>query len=66
MNYRTRFRPLVARDLDAIAHWLLDYVGPDTAARRLDEIDAAFAMLKAIPHYITRWTFTLHRPRRHG
>lgn len=50
MNYRIRYHPLVARDLDAIAHWILDYVGPDSAARKLAEIEAAIATLKATPH----------------
>ena len=50
MIYRIRFHPLVARDLDAIAHWIIDYAGPEAAARKLDEIDAAIATLKATPH----------------
>jgi len=50
VNYRIRFHPLVARDLDAIAHWILDYAGPDTAARKLVEIEASIATLKATPH----------------
>lgn len=50
MNYRIRFHPLVARDLDAIAHWILDYAGPDSAARKLAEIEAAIAALKETPH----------------
>ena len=50
MNYRIRFHPLVARDLDAIAQWILDYAGPDVAARKLAEIEAAIATLKATPH----------------
>ncbi|MGX0879860.1 toxin ParE1/3/4 [Roseovarius sp. MBR-154] len=50
MNYRIRFHPLVARDLDAIAQWILDYAGPDAAARKLAEIEAAITMLKATPH----------------
>ena len=50
MNYRIRFQPLVARDLDAIAQWILDYAGPDAAARKLVEIEAAIATLKATPH----------------
>ena len=37
MTYRIRFHPLVARDLDAIAQWILDYAGPDIAARQLAE-----------------------------
>jgi plasmid stabilization system protein ParE len=50
VNYRIRFHPLVARDLDAIAHWILDYAGPDSAARKLAEIEAAIAALKVTPH----------------
>ena len=50
MNYRIRFHPLVARDLDAIARWIHDYAGPDAAARKLGEIKAAIATLKAMPH----------------
>ncbi len=50
MNYRIRFHPLVARDLDAIAHWILDYAGPDAAARNLGEIEAAIATLNATSH----------------
>ena len=50
MNYRIRYHPLVARDLDAIANWILDYAGPDSAASKLAEIEAAIATLKAMPH----------------
>ncbi len=50
MTYRIRFHPLVARDLDAIARWILDYSGPDIAARKLAEIEAAIATLKDTPH----------------
>ena len=50
MNDRIRFHPLVARDLDAIARWILDYAGSATAARKLVEIEAAIATLKARPH----------------
>lgn len=50
MNYRLRVHPLVARDLDAIARWILDYARPDAAARKLVEIEAAIVMLKATPH----------------
>jgi plasmid stabilization system protein ParE len=50
VNYRIRYHPLVARDLDAIAQWILDYAGPDSAARKLAEIEAAIATLKATPH----------------
>jgi plasmid stabilization system protein ParE len=50
VNYRVRFHPLVARDLEAIARWILDYTGPDAAARKLGEIEAAIATLKVSPH----------------
>lgn len=50
MTYRIRYHPLVARDLDAIARWILDYAGPDIAARKLAEIEAAIATLTDTPH----------------
>lgn len=50
MSYRIRFHPLVARDLDAIAQWILDYAGPDIAARKLAEIEATIATLRGPPH----------------
>ncbi len=50
MTYRIRFHPLVARDLEAIVQWIIDYAGPDTAARKLGEIEAAISTLKATPH----------------
>ena len=50
MIYRIRFHPLVARDLDAIAHWIIDYAGPEAAARKLAEIEEAIATLKITPH----------------
>ena len=50
MIYRIRFHPLVARDLDAIAHWIIDYAGHEAAARKLAEIEAAIATLRITPH----------------
>ena len=50
MIYRIRFHPFVARDLDAIAHWIIDFAGPEAAARKSAEIDAAIATLKTTPH----------------
>ena len=50
MTYRIRFHPLVGRDLDTIARWILDYAGSDIAARKLTEIEAAIATLKDTPH----------------
>ena len=48
--YRIKFHPLVARDLDAIVQWIIDYAGPEVAARKLSEIGAAIAALKTTPH----------------
>lgn len=50
MNYRIRLHPLVTRDLDAIAQWILDYAGPDVAAQKLAEIEATIETLKGTPH----------------
>ncbi|MEE2525336.1 type II toxin-antitoxin system RelE/ParE family toxin [Hyphobacterium sp. HN65] len=50
MSYRLRFHPAVADDLDEITRWLIDYAGPDAAARRLDEIETAIASLADLPH----------------
>ena len=50
MIYRIRFHPLVARDLDTIAHRIIDYAGPEVAARKLAEIEAAIATQKTTPH----------------
>lgn len=50
MSYRIRYHPRVARDLDAVAQWILDYAGPDAAARKLAEIEAAIVALKDTPH----------------
>jgi len=50
LNYRIKFHPLVARDLDTIAKAIIDYAGPDIAARKLAEIEAAIATLKTTPH----------------
>ena len=50
MSYRIRFHPLVPHDLDAIAQWILQYAGPDVAARKLAEIEAAITMLRDTPH----------------
>lgn len=50
MIYRIRFHPLVARDLDAIAQWIIDYAGPEVAACKLAEIEAAITTLKTTPH----------------
>ena len=50
MSYSIRFHPLVTRDLDAIARWIVDYAGPEIAARKLAEIEAAIATLRDTPH----------------
>jgi len=50
VSYRIRFHPLVARDLDAIARWFLDYAGPEIAARKLTEIEETIATLRDTPH----------------
>ena len=50
MNYRIRCHSLVARDLDAIVQWILDYAGPDATERKLVEIEATISTLKATPH----------------
>jgi toxin ParE1/3/4 len=50
VSYCIRYHPLVARDLDAIARWILDYAGPEVAARKLVEIEAAIATLEDTPH----------------
>ncbi len=50
MSYRVRLHPAVADDLGAIARWLIDYSGPQSAARRLDEIEATIGSLADVPH----------------
>ncbi|MGC8202616.1 type II toxin-antitoxin system RelE/ParE family toxin [Aliiroseovarius sp. PTFE2010] len=50
MSYRIRFHPAVADDLDAITRWLVDYAGPQSAARRLDEIQTTIASPSDLPH----------------
>ncbi|MFN3994599.1 MAG: type II toxin-antitoxin system RelE/ParE family toxin [Tabrizicola flagellatus] len=50
MTWRIRFHPRVARDLASIVQWILDYAGPDVAARKLAEIEATIATLKDTPH----------------
>ncbi len=49
-----RFRPAVAKDLDAIAHWLSDHYDPQSAARRMDEIQATIVSLERLPHKSSR------------
>ena len=50
MRYSIRFHPLVARDLDAIAQWIIDYADAETAERKLAEIEQVFASLVRTPH----------------
>jgi toxin ParE1/3/4 len=50
VNYRIRFHPLVARDLEAIANAIIHYAGPEVAARKLAEIEAVVSTLKDTPH----------------
>ena len=39
MNYRIRFHPLVARDLDTIARWIIDHADVEVVHRKLNEIE---------------------------
>ena len=60
MRYRIRFHPLVARDLDVIARWILDYAGRAAADRTLAEIepDADASMRNAaalLEELASRW-----------
>jgi plasmid stabilization system protein ParE len=50
VTYRIRFHPLVVRHLDVIARWMLDYAGPEIAARKLAEIEAEIATPRDTPH----------------
>jgi toxin ParE1/3/4 len=50
VNYQINFHPLVARDLDVIAHLIVDYSGPEVAACKLAEIEAVVTSLNDFPH----------------
>ena len=50
MTYRVRFHPLVARDLEAVAQWIIDYAGSEVAQRKLAEIEREIASLARTPH----------------
>ena len=50
MNYRIRFHPLVQRDLDTIAHWIIDHAGVEVAHRKLNEIEQTIMDLAHLPH----------------
>jgi plasmid stabilization system protein ParE len=55
VSYSIRFHPAIADDLDAITRWLIDYAGPQSAARRLDESEVTIASLADLPHKGSRW-----------
>ena len=48
--YRIRFHPLVSRDLEAIARWIVAYAGSEAADRKLAEIEEAIGDLARTPH----------------
>ena len=50
MTYRLRFHPLVERDLDTIAQWIIHYAGAEVAHRKLMEIEQAITDLAHRPH----------------
>ena len=50
MTYRIRYHPLVSRDLEVIARWIVDNAGSEVANRRLTEIEEAIAALAQTPH----------------
>ena len=50
MTYRLRFHPLVERDLETIARWIIEYAGAEVARRKLAEIEQAIADLAHVPH----------------
>ena len=50
MSYSIRFHPLVARDLDAIARWIIEYADAKMAERKLAEIEQALVSLVRTPH----------------
>lgn len=50
MSHHVRFHPLVARDLDAIARWIVDFAGSDAAVRVLAEIERTISDLADWPH----------------
>ena len=50
MTYRVCFHPLVARDLKAIAQWIIDYAGSEVAHRKLAEIEQEIPTLARTPH----------------
>lgn len=50
MSYLIRYHPLVARDLDEITSWIIDYAGREAAGRRLSEIRETIGSLADAPH----------------
>ena len=54
MKYRIRFHPLVERDLDANAEWIIAYAGVNTAARKLSDLEEAIEGLADMPHGASR------------
>ena len=50
MTDRLRLHPLVARDLDTIARWIIERVGAEVAHRKLTEIEQTITDLALLPH----------------
>ena len=50
MTWRIRFHPLVERDLDTIARWIIDHPGAEVAQRKLAEIEQTITDLAHLPH----------------
>ena len=50
MTWRVLRHPRVADDLLAIARLVADYAGPDSARRKIDEIEKVVRSLSATPH----------------
>jgi len=48
--YRIRYHPLVERDLDSIAYWIMDHAGDEIARRKLTEIEQTITNLAHVPH----------------
>ena len=48
--HRVRFHPLVSRDLEAIARWIIEHAGGEAADRKLAEIEEAIGDLARTPH----------------
>ena len=50
VTYRPRFHPLVERDLETVAQWIIDYAVAEVAHRKLMEIERTFTDLAHLPH----------------